>query len=501
MPNNYIIGTRGSLLALTQCTQIKNKLEELTGDQFELKIIKTEGDENTSKPLWQLDGKDFFTKELDAALLQGEVDLVVHSYKDLGSERPEGIKLAAITERYHAEDILLFPKGLPEKKKENIIVGTSSPRRIVNLERGLPSIFPHNPKVKTENLRGNVNTRIEKLRTGNYDAICLALAGIERLSQSPDSLKELEKLLDGLDFMVLPSTLLPSAASQGALGIECLETRTDLLPKLQTVHHEETAIEMRSERAAFQSYGGGCHLAVGIQANLADGKIIRVEKGESDGKVIDQITIEGNELDVQKPLFIGMNDQEVSEDDTYDKLVLKESYEAEESLSEKANLFVSSRHCLVTLEKYQDHPLFCSGASTMKRLARAGFLVHGAADYRGVASITEITRSKAVQLMLGGDFSWKVLTNDESKSELGDTIACYRRKLGEVDAGYEEELKKINSFFWTSFPQYKIFVEKYPFIKDKKHFCGLGKTLKAFSAEGIQVTPVPSIKEFKEAAK
>ena len=242
---------------------------------------------------------------------------------------------------------------------------------MVNLERSLPSIFPHNPNVKTENLRGNVNTRIEKLRTGNYDAICLALAGIERLSQSPDSLKVLEKLLNGLDFIVLPSTLLPSAASQGALGIECLDTRVDLISKLKTVHHKETAIEMKSERAAFQSYGGGCHLAVGIQANLADGKMIRVEKGESQGKVVDKITIEGDKLNVQKPIFIGMNDQEVSKGDTYDKLVLKESYEADENLSEKTNLFISSRHCLKTLEKYNGHPFFCSGVSTMKRLAKA----------------------------------------------------------------------------------------------------------------------------------
>ncbi|MBC99387.1 MAG: hypothetical protein CME63_16710 [Halobacteriovoraceae bacterium] len=93
----YIIGTRGSLLALTQCLQMKNIMEEKGLGKFELKIISTQGDENTQAPLWQLEGKDFFTKELDAALLQGEVDLVVHSYKDLGSERPEGIELATVT--------------------------------------------------------------------------------------------------------------------------------------------------------------------------------------------------------------------------------------------------------------------------------------------------------------------------------------------------------------------------------------------------------------------
>src|SRR5690606_15792212 len=99
MSKKFIIGTRGSLLAVTQCTLIKELLEQRTQKQFELKTMKTQGDQITDKPLWQLEGKDFFTKELDAALLTDEVDLVIHSYKDLGSERPEGITLGAITKR------------------------------------------------------------------------------------------------------------------------------------------------------------------------------------------------------------------------------------------------------------------------------------------------------------------------------------------------------------------------------------------------------------------
>ena len=110
-PKTYRIGTRGSLLALTQCGQIKDQLEALTQDRFELVVIKTQGDLVTNAPLWQLDGKDFFTKELDAALLAGEIDLVVHSYKDLGSERPSEINLAAITKRTFAHDILLIKKS------------------------------------------------------------------------------------------------------------------------------------------------------------------------------------------------------------------------------------------------------------------------------------------------------------------------------------------------------------------------------------------------------
>ena len=105
MPTHYKIGTRGSLLALTQCGQVKDQLEKITGDTFELVSIKTQGDIQTSQPLWQMEGNNFFTKDLDEALLKGDVDLVVHSYKDLGSIRPEGITLAAVTKRSFAHDI------------------------------------------------------------------------------------------------------------------------------------------------------------------------------------------------------------------------------------------------------------------------------------------------------------------------------------------------------------------------------------------------------------
>ena len=295
----YTIGTRGSLLALTQCTQIKNKLEELTGDEFELKVIKTQGDQITDKPLWQLDGKDFFTKELDEALLNRSVDLVVHSYKDLGSERPKGIKLAAVTKRDFAHDILLVSKEtlLNKKSGDDFIVGTSSPRRIENIESFLAQYLPFEAsKVETKMLRGNVNTRIEKLRSGDYDAIVLALPGIERLALSADSKEKLIPLLDGLDFMVLPQSQFPSASSQGALGIECHEENTELLEKLKCVQDQDTLEEVQIERKHFQEYGGGCHLAVGINAKkLPSGEMLLFKRGISNNQKISVATLLGNE--------------------------------------------------------------------------------------------------------------------------------------------------------------------------------------------------------------
>lgn len=185
----YKIGTRGSLLAVTQSTLVKNQLEKISGKKFELVLIKTQGDQITDRPLWQLEGKDFFTKELDEALLKGEVDLVIHSYKDLGSERPDGIKLAAVTERRFAHDILLIRKDVIRDLanwKGEFVVGTSSPRRIVNLTRSLAPFIPYstqtNLNIRCETLRGNVNTRIGKLKNKQYHAITLAS---QELSASP----------------------------------------------------------------------------------------------------------------------------------------------------------------------------------------------------------------------------------------------------------------------------------------------------------------------------
>lgn len=152
-------------------------------------------------------------------------------YKDLGSIRPEGITLAAVTKRSFAHDILLIKnETIPTiKNRTEFIVGTSSPRRVVNLEKNLAEFLPKgkNVVVKTKMLRGNINTRIQKLRDGEYDAITLALPGIERLALTLTSMEELKKLLDGINFMILPQSVFTSSASQGALAIETKTERSD----------------------------------------------------------------------------------------------------------------------------------------------------------------------------------------------------------------------------------------------------------------------------------
>lgn len=494
MSKTYKIGTRGSLLAVTQCSLIKDQITKLTGSQFELNLIKTQGDLQTQKPLWQMDGKDFFTKELDTALQADEVDLVVHSYKDLGSDRPEGIELVTITERKFAHDILLIKKETISKIKDldQFIVGTSSPRRIVNIESDLKEYLPNRKKeleVKCEMLRGNVNTRIQKLKDNKYHAIVLALAGIERLAGKKESRQELEALLEGLTFMILPQKVFPSSASQGALAIEYNghKKNEELYNTLRSVHCDTTEQEVKRERAAFQQYGGGCHLAVGIHVKKYKDLFVHIEKGMHNNKSINKAYIEGVDYSglEGKSSYIVLGDK--------DFLIQKESLLPK--IDENHNFFITSKYCLNAIDNKNLSSVWSSGNMTAKRLVQKGFWINGSAEGLGHEAIVQMSISEAVKIMLTSS-SWKVLSHSEATSPLGDVVACYERIETKNDHKLEAEV-----FYWSSFYQYKKYIQKYPELKNKIHACGLGKTYDQFLEEGIKIYPFLDMNSFRSVTK
>jgi hydroxymethylbilane synthase len=491
----YKIGTRGSLLALTQCNQVKDQLEALTGDKFELDVIKTQGDLITNAPLWQLDGKDFFTKELDEALISGRVDLVVHSYKDLGSVRPEPITLAAVTKRTYAHDIFLIKKSkLPLiKNMAEFIVGTSSPRRMVNLEKNLKDFLPHGShlKVTPKVLRGNVNTRISKLVADEYDAIVLALPGIERLALTQSSKEELIPLLKDMTFMVLPQSVFPSSASQGALGIECLKNRNDnneLFNKLKKMEDADTLSEVSRERKSFNEYGGGCHLAVGINVKKIGDYFLHTHAGLLNEKEVKLTMIEGRELPVfvaRPKAFIGLPTRD-------DKLLSKVSVKA--NLNTNDHYFVSSKYSIDSLiENTEYASIWSAGTRTWKELCKKGIFVNGSSDSLGINEAKKFKASKAISLMLKNEHELINLTHDAGENQ----IKTYSRIINSVDSDFEQSLLAKDIFYWTSFSEYQTYVEKYPQLKSKLHACGLGKTYEQFKNQNIKILPFSSMEEFE----
>jgi hydroxymethylbilane synthase len=245
-----IIGTRGSDLALWQAHFVKNSLAEI-GIAAELKIIKTQGDTILNLRLDKLEGKGFFTKELEEELLNGSIDIAVHSHKDLPTTHPAGLIIAAVSEREDPSELLLILKDCVDVQQKLSVkfggtVGTSSNRRKAQL-------LAFRPDLEVEDLRGNVPTRIQKLRDEDYDAIMIAKAGVSRLGIDLSEFYVEE--LDPMEFIPAPA--------QGVLAIQIRENDTDLAELLKPLHHAAVAKEIAVERKVLQLFEGGCHMPLG----------------------------------------------------------------------------------------------------------------------------------------------------------------------------------------------------------------------------------------------
>lgn len=239
-----IIGTRGSRLALAQAEQVRTKLQAQYPDiEIQLKVIKTVGDKRLDLSLSASGDKGLFTKELELALADGEIDCAVHSLKDLPVELCSGTVLAAILEREAPYDALISVHdwtALPE----GAVVGTSSPRRAAQL-------LELRPDLNIQEIRGNVETRLEKLYQGEYDAIVMAVAGLRRLG--------LEQEIR----YTFPTDEMVPAPGQAAIAVQCLSSRPEVQTLLSAVHCERTAHCTEIERYILQQRGGGCALPFG----------------------------------------------------------------------------------------------------------------------------------------------------------------------------------------------------------------------------------------------
>ncbi len=276
MNRKITIGTRGSDLALWQANFVKDRLAEIN-ILAELKIIKTQGDRILNLSFDKLEGKGFFTKELEEELLAGTIDLAVHSHKDLPTENPPGLVIAAVSEREDPSEYLLMLKDCIDFKQKftvkfGALVGTSSNRRKAQL-------LAVRPDLEIAELRGNVPTRINKLRHEEYDAIMLAKAGIVRLG------------LDMSEFHVEeigPTEFIPAPA-QGVLAIQIREIDKELFDILQNLNHPEVAEALSVERKVLRLFGGGCHLPLGCYCRKEDGQFqVFTSKAKDDEQVPDR---------------------------------------------------------------------------------------------------------------------------------------------------------------------------------------------------------------------
>jgi hydroxymethylbilane synthase len=254
-----VLGTRGSPLALWQALHVSRLLESAhEGLAVELRIIKTEGDRVTDRPFGDMPGRGFFVKEIEEALQDGSIDLAVHSLKDLPTDQPEGLVVGAVLARHDARDALLSVEGwtladLPART----VVATGSPRRRSQMMHARPDLV-------MGLVRGNVDTRIRKLREGQFGAMVLAMAGVERLG------------LRQVPLRPIPVEVCVPAVGQGAIAVETRESDSSTRGLVEMLTDAPTRAAVQAERAFLARMGGGCLAPTTAYARIEDG-VMRID--------------------------------------------------------------------------------------------------------------------------------------------------------------------------------------------------------------------------------
>jgi hydroxymethylbilane synthase len=286
-PHTVHIGSRKSQLALVQTHWVQEQLQKHFPDRrFEVHTMSTQGDIILDVALAKIGDKGLFTKELEVGMLQRETDLAVHSLKDLPTNLPEGLILGCVTERENPADALVVHQTHQDKQLDTLppgaVIGTSSLRRLAQLRH-------HYPHLEFKDIRGNLNTRLAKLDEGQYDAIILAVAGLQRLGMS-DRIHQ-----------VIPPEISLHAVGQGALGIECRANDPEILELLKVLEHPETAQRCYAERAFLRRLEGGCQVPIGVNTQIENDQLTLTGMVASlDGKRLLKETIAGPASDAEQ---------------------------------------------------------------------------------------------------------------------------------------------------------------------------------------------------------
>ena len=274
-----IVGTRGSKLAVTQTNWTIDRLKEKNpGVEFETKIIKTKGDLIQHISLDKIGDKGLFVKEIEQQLIDGEIDMAVHSMKDMPSSLPEGLKFAHIPKREDPRDVLILKEGYKDLDSlpKGATIGTGSKRRKYQLLQARPdlNIVP---------IRGNVDTRISKIVTENLDGIVLAASGVHRVG-----------LQECISYYLPTDVMLPAPA-QGALAIEIRKDNIEVEKVVNSLMDETTEIQVAAERGFLDGIEGSCHIPIGAYCEVKDEKIVLTGLfGDEEGQKIVKRSIEGN---------------------------------------------------------------------------------------------------------------------------------------------------------------------------------------------------------------
>jgi len=508
------LGTRRSALAWVQSSQVAQALRDAhPGLQIELVGIETRGDRIQDVPLSGIEGKEFFTAEIDAALRESRVDLTVHSLKDLSLERPRELTLGAIPKRANPRDIAIFAPDALERLRggHGLRIGTASPRRQQLLPPFFARALPHAARNRIElvSLRGNVDSRLKRLREPRgserqLDGVVLALAGLTRLYADTVTERQgkalLTQLLDGLPLMVLPLTDCPAAPGQGALAIECRTDDARARALLAALEHAPTRAAIVAERAVLAEHGGGCHQRFGAtQLDVRGGLLLQIGGIASTGADIGGRRWMPDVLPPPLPAQVVAFDGTGVAAPTVRPLL--DATALPGVLTGDAVFLAHSRALPAGGASALDgRRVWTSGSASWFRLAEQGVWVEGCAEGRGAGVAAQLVTEPVLRLPALA--RWTVLTHAgagpgwQAGPWQGVTVAA---TYDAADAAPldSQALSAATHVYWSSVAQFD--QGRAQVSPGAHHASGAGKTADHIRAAGIRnFTAFPSVDEWQQ---
>lgn len=509
------LGTRRSALAWVQSSQVAAALRAAhPGLEVELVGIETRGDRVLDKPLAEIEGKEFFTAELDTALRERRVDFTVHSLKDLALERPPDFMLAAVPRRANPRDLALFARDVPELLADgaSLRIGTSSPRRAELLPGFFARALPHaaRGRILLTNLRGNVDSRLRRLHEPrgserHLDGLVLALAGLSRLFADTTTERHgrqlLTGLLDGLNLMVLPLGESPGAPGQGALAIECRADDAATRALLAVLEDPATRGAITIERALLAEHGGGCHQRFGATLSWLPGLggLLRIAGLSADDRDIAARRFLPN---VALPEISGpLRTWDGSSVGKAEATPLLDGAALASRLVHEA-VFVAHSRALpgAGAPALAKKKVWTSGTASWFALAAQGVWVQGCSESLGAEAAAQLIAEPLLQLPPPG--GWDVLTHAaavdpwQAGSWAGaNVIATYRVNEGPLPD--RAALATATHIYWSSTAQFES-GRQYA-SASAWHASGPGKTAEHIRASGVRnFLALPSVEEWRK---
>ncbi len=497
MKSSFTIACRGSWLSLAQAHLFIKKVNAFFPHiKLGIKIVETAGDREQSMPLHLVEGKDFFTKEIQQTLNRNEADFAIHSMKDVSSLDFFNEGHYAVFDRELLQDVAIFNASVITKlqKGETVIIGTSSPRRsnmaTAFLQKALPQFNNAVANVEAVSIRGNVDTRLQKLHDGQYDGIILAAAGLNRLLQYEPAKQKVNELLKDKKIMLLPLFECPPAAGQGAVVAETQKDNADGIIILKAIADTQLTEAIRKERVYAGRYGYGCSQPFGVFHLNTPAVAFTYASGSSDNA--------GNFTEWDFDVALSLKDKTLFSSADYMKSFFEYNYVDDAKVDEHAAaVFISSYkvvHNDALKKQIENKRVWASGTKTWYDLAKKGIWVEGAADGLGFHFLLPVFKSPLINIDAN---SIQIITNKNSIQHWVDDgfNAAYTYGLkGNLSKEIKDKIASADIIFWTSYQQYELCKEIIK--KEVQHVCASGKTATLLQAQGLQPVIFPTIKSF-----